>query len=697
MLNTHAPGRRRAPRVPGASYESKAKVLAELTPRDHALIRPCLHDLLNTCDTSFFDEHLRDAHAHSDLAADFLASGVLSQMESGFLENDEKPDTTTSAFLDALRPILSTGTSARQLLLAYEMVLQAGERNGNVFRWLFYSEQSESLVPGLIQRLVHNVWAGHYAGQSRAVLDASSIAPALPIPGDAYRMAQPKLIDQHVSSESLQVWLQYKALTFLYEVLCTVRLRVADLGCIRESFVNYLFDEAEATREQQDETLGGLVTQLLLALHEQYMVTVQGPCPAPFNILAAIRDRPHATRTFAENVVFMLNRTPCTNPAECRFHFLVLKLLDALFAMPETASYFYINDLKVLVDIFLRQITDLAEQCEILRQVYLMVLPSLLTQTQLCTIVYKRDAIREVLSNLVKYAEWSDTPARSIEFAKRCLSVEWCVDTSTTPLVAPIEGGAAHSKPLVEEHTIKGAVYHVETNDAAIHTMLKLGQMQSAAAAEGSHDDFPFWPSAITEQPLRTLELDVNDIEALASGRSSPLSSNGSSMRSTRRKAPPPPPIRSSLSDLSRVRTSSVLSLRESSEGGKPLSPITGHLITSRTRSQSNPANVPSDDASSTAATDRSSARLKAPEETFSRFKSISQPRSSYAALASPTPSPNPDNASYPTKESKKFLSLFRRAKPPLAPTSSSACPTQRKSAQTPPPSRRSAPKPPIG
>ncbi|WFD03982.1 pre-rRNA processing [Malassezia obtusa] len=549
MAMPHAPARRRAPRVPGAAPRSVEELVAAHAPARTEDVGGCVHGVLHACDAAFFDRFLADAAAHAEFAELFLASGVLAQRHTSPLHAEAAADRPTDALLAALRHELSIGTSAHVLLLAYELVLRAGEHNPNVFRWLLYAPNAECLLPGLLRRLTHNVWAGHYAGQSRAVSDVGSVAPALPLPGAALRAAQPPRVDGHVSSEGLQVWLQYKALALLYELLCTVRLRAAELGtcradagCIRGPFVCHLFDEAEATREHEDETLGVLVTQLLLALHEQYLATLQGPAAAPFSILAVIRERAHATRTFAENLVFMLNRTPSTDAGGCRFHLLVLKLLDALFAMPETASYFYVNDLKVLVDIFLRQITDLAEHRELLRQVYLRVFPALLTQTQLCTVPYKREDIVYVLTTIVRDGAWSNTAPRTVELARRCLATEWCVDPSATPIVAPIGGGTAHPEALVEEQTRRGAVFHAETSDAAIHTLLKLGQMQSAAAATAAWDDaWPLWPPAPAEAEAPVAELDVLTLEQLDSGRASPQSS--ASSRGTRRRAPPPPPV----------------------------------------------------------------------------------------------------------------------------------------------------------
>ena len=43
---------------------------------------------------------------------------------------------------------------------------------------------------------------------------------------------------------------------------------------------------------------------------------------------------------------------------------LVLKILYLLFTTDGTSEFFYYNDLKVLVDVFLREITDLGEENE---------------------------------------------------------------------------------------------------------------------------------------------------------------------------------------------------------------------------------------------------------------------------------------------------------------------------------------------
>lgn len=43
---------------------------------------------------------------------------------------------------------------------------------------------------------------------------------------------------------------------------------------------------------------------------------------------------------------------------------LILKILYILFTTAGTSEYFYTNDLRVLVDVFLRELVDLDEESE---------------------------------------------------------------------------------------------------------------------------------------------------------------------------------------------------------------------------------------------------------------------------------------------------------------------------------------------
>ncbi|WFD04788.1 pre-rRNA processing [Malassezia vespertilionis] len=518
------------------------KLLEEYAPHAVADVNARVRRIVEICDGPYFDRHLGDTNAQAYLAASMLHTGIFTQLQPVSPHIHADPSAPMRALLDTLAAILATTTSSRTLLIVYEILLHLGDINWNCYRWLL---------------LVHNIWAGHYATQNQARIgsDTGSVAPPLPLPSRQTSWSTP--VDapapSYISVRTLEIWLQRRAAAVMYEMFCAVRLRAADLRSVNDVFVNHLFDQVEATRAHADETFGALVTDLLLAMNEQHMVAIQGPSFEiwPYSVLGMIQSRLHATRTFAENLVFMLNRTPSTTREGSQFHFLVLKLLDGLFAMEQTASYFYMNDLKVLVDIFLREIADLPDTSELLRQVYLRVLHALLTQTQLCTVPYKRKQVTHVLQALIELAHLRPIDPNTYALTQRCLQAEWCVDGGnvheSTTMVASIGGGKPHAaSDMIPERTSDGVMYHAQTSDAAISHLLVLGRMQSAAAGAATMRDVPsaladvLWPDALPEPLQQTsLDLDVAYLELATTREASRPADAEAEPR--RRKAPQPP------------------------------------------------------------------------------------------------------------------------------------------------------------
>jgi hypothetical protein len=105
---------------------------------------------------------------------------------------------------------------------------------------------------------------------------------------------------------------------------------------------------------------------------------------------------------------------------------LLLKILYLLFTTPGTQQYFYTNDLRVLVDVFLRQLIDLPDESEALRHTYLRVLNPLLSNTQLRDIAYKQPQIRRTLQALVAHSHVREINATTSRLVDRCLNAPWC-------------------------------------------------------------------------------------------------------------------------------------------------------------------------------------------------------------------------------------------------------------------------------
>ncbi|KAF9284786.1 hypothetical protein BGZ68_004435 [Mortierella alpina] len=196
--------------------------------------------------------------------------------------------------------------------------------------------------------------------------------------------------------------LQPLAVNLMYEMCRVQMLRESDLALVDETFLNYLLDFVERTRADAAEFLNYGIIKLLLVFNEQFMLnrahyTQAGPQLAYSGnpLLSVLMDRPGASCTFGENLIFMLNRAE-----ETALQMLILKLLYLLFTSPGLFEFFYTNDLHVLVDVVIRELWDLPGEEESLRHAYLRVMGPLLTNTQLKKATYKRAEIVRVLREL---------------------------------------------------------------------------------------------------------------------------------------------------------------------------------------------------------------------------------------------------------------------------------------------------------
>jgi hypothetical protein len=130
-------------------------------------------------------------------------------------------------------------------------------------------------------------------------------------------------------------------------------------------------------------------------------------------------------KTFGCNLILLLNRE-----SETILQLLILKALYLIFGNPQTAEYFYTNDLHVLVDVILRNLIDLPSDSpatNALRHTYLRVLHPILTNSQISKPpYYKKDEILRLLHLLVTsgnhFAPVDDTTKRLVE---RCTAVHW--------------------------------------------------------------------------------------------------------------------------------------------------------------------------------------------------------------------------------------------------------------------------------
>ncbi|KAH9473657.1 hypothetical protein MJO29_000724 [Puccinia striiformis f. sp. tritici] len=241
----------------------------------------------------------------------------------------------------------------------------------------------------------------------------------------------------------------------LYELCRVQKLEDATLELFSEQLIDNLFQLVELTRDQEDETFNYNLIKLIIALNEQFMLAGLNPqsqqqihnAPSHHHhrrkgprtsdvesniIIRTMKHRLDESKTFGENLIFILNRASHSTSEGLCVSLLILKILYLLFTTPGTHEYFYTNDLCVLVDIFIRELSDLPDESNDLRHTYLRVLHPLLTQTQLRSYHYKREEVRHVLLSHIKYAHLQDINATTKRLVERNLHSDWCLDLERT-------------------------------------------------------------------------------------------------------------------------------------------------------------------------------------------------------------------------------------------------------------------------
>ncbi|KHO01082.1 uncharacterized protein MAM_00083 [Metarhizium album ARSEF 1941] len=225
-------------------------------------------------------------------------------------------------------------------------------------------------------------------------------------------------------------------LQIMYEMSRVERLKLDDLALVDDSFVRYLFQLIEGVSEDVQDPYHYPTIRVLLVLNEQYMLASTDSATDPTNatstpltnrIVKCLSLDGPLYRTFGENVILLLNRE-----TETSLQLLILKLLYLLFTTKATYEYFYTNDLRVLLDVMIRNLMDLPDEKISLRHTYLRVMYPLLAHTQLNQPPhYKRDEVLRVLRVLrgSPNAHFAPADETTLRLVARVAKVAWIEET----------------------------------------------------------------------------------------------------------------------------------------------------------------------------------------------------------------------------------------------------------------------------
>ncbi|KAG6006095.1 hypothetical protein E4U21_007392 [Claviceps maximensis] len=242
----------------------------------------------------------------------------------------------------------------------------------------------------------------------------------------------PRLLELIIShQEEADPHLQRVLLQLMYEMSRVQRLKVQDLALVDDEFVHYLFGIIEGLSDDVQDPYHYPTIRVLLVLNEQYMLastdnvvdSASHSESLTNRIIKCLSLNGPLYRTFGENVILLLNRE-----TETSLQLLILKLLYLLFTTKATYEYFYTNDLRVLLDVIIRNLMDLPDEKISLRHTYLRVLYPLLAHTQLKQPPhYKREEILRALRILrgSQNAHFAPADETTVRLVDRVAKVDW--------------------------------------------------------------------------------------------------------------------------------------------------------------------------------------------------------------------------------------------------------------------------------
>lgn len=263
----------------------------------------------------------------------------------------------------------------------------------------------------------------------------------------------PKLVELMNGRRDEDKRLHRLLLELMYEMARIERLRFEDLLCVDDNFIAYMFQLIEGLSEDVNDPYHYPIIRVLLVLNEQYMVAStiaavdasEATAPLTNRVVKVLSLHGPRFRTFGENIILLLNRE-----TETSLQLLILKLLYLLFTTKATYEYFYTNDLRVLLDVIIRNLLDLPDESMALRHTYLRVLYPLLAHTQLSQPPhYKRQEILKVLQILggegnVHFAPADETTLRLVD---RVSKVRWLNESSEGEIAKKLLGiSLSHSQ-----------------------------------------------------------------------------------------------------------------------------------------------------------------------------------------------------------------------------------------------------------
>ncbi|CAI4057323.1 hypothetical protein SKDZ_04G0950 [Saccharomyces kudriavzevii ZP591] len=220
----------------------------------------------------------------------------------------------------------------------------------------------------------------------------------------------------------------------LFQILKYCKCVIANLQIVDDFFVYFLMKSIRS--DTMDDMFNNAQFKLLLAFNEQYMMFTK-----EYDIENKVYKyliNGAVSKCFTELLLLKFNRVsdPPLQIMMCKIIYLILTPRGDYVP----TNFFYTNDLNVLIDVLIRELQNISENEEILRNTLLRVLLPLLKHTQLSKTHYRKDDLNKLLKYLSTLDNiCADSPVLhehqvTVNLSQKCLQqIPWLEASSASP------------------------------------------------------------------------------------------------------------------------------------------------------------------------------------------------------------------------------------------------------------------------
>lgn len=328
----------------------------------------------------------------------------------------------------------------------------------------------------------------------------------------------------------------------MFQIFKFCKCSIANVQLVDHFFVHFLITAIRS--DTLDDLFNNAEFKLLLALNEQYMMFNKDYSIENKVLKYLIDDS--VNKNFTELLLLKFNRTK-----DATLQIMMSKILYLILSNTSrkiAGSFFYLNDLNVFVDVLLRELQDISDKDEVLRNTFLRVLIPLLKNTDLTKTHYRKEDLIRLLKYLCVFdnicSDDNILPEHktTVKLAFKCLNeVPWLAEEQHLGDDINVENSGTVSQPHSRASSITAMAMSF-SRERTNNSKVSLASSSISNGSVGSNIDTTITknqnPSYNTSSPRKPLSRGSSDTQFYRL----PSDVSAESLLSRKNKPVPPPP-----------------------------------------------------------------------------------------------------------------------------------------------------------